>query len=69
MVLVASTAPRAIHGSAVRNSGGATEEESIAIKTASRLVFEELYNPNQGITGTFIACVLRKRARKPWAAQ
>lgn len=59
----------AIHGSAVRNSGGATEEECVSIQASLELVFDEMYDPNRGITATFIGCVFRKRTRRPWAAQ
>eukprot|EP00980_Cylindrotheca_fusiformis_P007189 scaffold1514_cov118-Cylindrotheca_fusiformis.AAC.9 len=55
----------AIHGSAVRTSGGATEEELRSIQASLKLVFEEIYDPNEELTGNFIGCVLRKRTRKP----
>jgi hypothetical protein len=54
----------AIHGGSVE-SAGATEEELVAIQTRLREVFDEFYDPRAGVR-TFLACVLRRRTRKPW---
>jgi hypothetical protein len=55
----------AIHGGSVE-SAGATEKELVVIRARLREVFDEFYDPRAGVRGTFLACVLRRRTRKPW---
>jgi hypothetical protein len=50
-----------IHGGAVVNAGGATEDEVLAIKRHLVASFDESYNSKTGVVkGDFIACVFRK---------
>jgi hypothetical protein len=55
----------AIHGGCLVTAD-ATPEESAAVQSCMRDVFEELYDPSDGVRVTFLACVLRRRTRPPW---
>jgi hypothetical protein len=55
----------AIHGASVI-SAGPNEEELERIRVTLRQVFDELYDPQVGLTTTFVACVFRRRTRKRW---
>ena len=55
----------AIHGGSVV-AAGATIAEQEKIRSTLRQVFEELYDPHSGVNGNFLACLFRKRTRKPW---
>ena len=51
-----------IHGGAVVNTGGAVEEEVLAIKKCLAQTFDESFDPATGVVkGNFIACVFRKK--------
>ncbi|CAJ1963271.1 unnamed protein product [Cylindrotheca closterium] len=56
-----------IHGGAVTGFGNATNEECVAIRSALALEFKTAYSSEEGIIGKFVACVLRRRTRKPWS--
>jgi hypothetical protein len=55
----------AIHGGCLVTAG-ATPEESLAVQSCMRDVFEELYDPSDEVRVTFLACVLRRRTRPRW---
>jgi hypothetical protein len=39
------------------------------VKLETRRVFDELYDEGAGIPSTFVACVIRRRTRRPWTTQ
>jgi hypothetical protein len=52
----------AIHGGAVVTTGGANDDEVVAIQNRLIETFDESYDPRTGIVkGNFIACVFRKK--------
>jgi hypothetical protein len=54
-----------IHSGAVK-SAGATQAELKCVKQETRRVFDETYDPQNGIPSTFLACVVRRRTRRSW---
>ena len=52
----------AIHGGAIVNTGGANDDEVVAIQNCLVETFDESYDSTTGIVkGNFIACVFRKK--------
>lgn len=57
-----------IHAGVVKLAG-ASEDELSCVKLETRRVFDELYDEGAGIPSTFVACVIRRRTRRPWTTQ
>ena len=57
----------AIHRASVA-SAGPHPKELEHIQIALRQVFDEMYDPQTGLTATFVACVFRRRTRKRWSS-
>jgi hypothetical protein len=55
-----------IHGASVAGAGP-NQDELERIQVTLRQVFDELYDPQVGLTATFVACVFRRRTRKRWS--
>ncbi|KAL3942026.1 MAG: hypothetical protein SGBAC_003712 [Bacillariaceae sp.] len=55
-----------IHEGAVTGFGNATNRECVALRSALALEFKSAFSPEVGVVGRFVACVVRKRTRRPW---
>ena len=55
-----------IHQGAIKGAG-ASPAELQAIRLETRRIYDDLYDPAEGISITYVACVIRRRTRKAWS--